>query len=104
MSNRFYARLTPLPDGSAMVSLVDEELLGKRFRDQRGVTIDVSRRFYEGELISEEGARELMREASVLILVGSRAVAIAIEMELVNPEAVLWVQGVAYAQVFKVSY
>ncbi|MCS7107195.1 MAG: DUF424 family protein [Acidilobaceae archaeon] len=102
--SKFYTRLTPLPDGSAMVSIVDEELLGRKFRDKRGVMIDVSRRFYEGELVDEEGARELMREASVLILVGTRAVQMGIEMELVNPEAVLWVEGIAYAQVFKVSY
>ncbi|MCX8195537.1 MAG: DUF424 family protein [Acidilobaceae archaeon] len=102
--SKFHARLTQLPDGSLMASIVDEELLGKVFRDERGVTIDVRRSFYEGGLLEEEEARELMREASVLILVGPRAVKIAIDMELVSPEAVLWVKGVAYAQVFKVTY
>lgn len=102
---RFHARIIELPGNQVMVTLVDEEILGVRVQDEStGIVIDVNREFYRGELVDEEQAARLLEEADSLILVGSRIVRLAVERGLVNPNAVLRVKNVEYAQVIKIQY
>ncbi len=83
-----------------IVNICDEELLGMVFKEDNKV-LDVSKDFYGGELFDENGVVTLIREASILTLVGERAVSIAIREGLIHPESVLRIRGVPYAMFFK---
>jgi len=101
----FYVRIVELPGGGLMTSIVDEEVLGVSVYDRdRGVVINVSREFYGGVLVGEGEVLRYFESSDVLILVGSRVIGMAVERGLVNPDAVLRVGGIEYAQVVKILY
>lgn len=101
----FSARITELSDGSLMATIVDEEILGVKVRDEkRGIVIDVSPAFYAGKGVSEEEALAIMREASVLILIGRRIIEIAERAGYANRAAVLRIGEIEYVQIFKMPY
>jgi len=100
----YYVRTIKI-EGGLMVSIADEEVLGKAAVDEEtGVRIIVSREFYGGDLVGEDKVEELMRRATVLVLAGKRIIRKAIEMGLVNPDSVLEIKGIQHVQVFKFSY
>ncbi|MCE4613505.1 MAG: DUF424 family protein [Desulfurococcales archaeon] len=100
----YYVRVIRI-EGGLMVSIADEEVMGKAAVDEEsGVRIIVSREFYGGDLVDDDRVEELMREASVLVLAGRRVIKKAIDMGLVNPDSVLEIKGLQHVQVFKFSY
>ena len=92
----FKVRVHDLGD-HVFVTVVDEELIGKRF-EENGVVLDVSEEFFDGERVDEEGALRRMFAATSLYVIGERAVKLAIRAELVHPDAVKRVKGVPHAQ------
>lgn len=101
----FSARTLELADGTVMATIVDEEILGTRVKDEkRGIVIDVSRSFYAGSEVSEEEALRIMREAEVIILIGKRIIALAERAGYANRAAVLKVGEIEYVQIIKISY
>ena len=70
-----------------LLAACDEDLVGKEF--------------YMGELVSEETLAERLRSVSVINLVGERAVAVAVEQGLVDPECILIIDGIKHAQAVK---
>ncbi len=105
MSNkRFYLRYINTGD-MLMAAITDEELLGKTVEDKNsGIRIDVRESFYKGELADEEDVIEAMNKADVLILTGDRCIKLAINLGLVNPEAVMRIGEISHVQVMKFSY
>ena len=83
-----------------LLAACDEDLIGKEFREGR-MRLKVSREFYMGELVSEETLVERLKSVSVINLVGERAVAVAVEQGLVDPECVLIIDGIKHAQAVK---
>ncbi|MCE4607945.1 MAG: DUF424 family protein [Caldisphaeraceae archaeon] len=99
----YYAKIINLEGGELMVSIADEDLLGKKFaRD--GVSIDVSPLFYGDKTLDDEDATKYIKLADILILTGSKIVNKAIEEGVVNPESVLEIDGVKHVQVFRFNY
>jgi len=88
--------------GHVIVTVVDEELVGKRF-EEGGIVLDVSESFFEGEKLDEELTLARMQAATSLFLIGERAVKLAIEAEMIHPEAVKRVKGVPYAQMLVIN-
>jgi len=79
------------------VTVVDEELLGKEFKEGN-IVLDIDENFFKGELLDEELALSRMEVATSLYVIGERAVKLAIEARMIHPEAVKRVKGVPYAQ------
>lgn len=82
-----------------VVAVADAELLGKRFEDG-GFQLDVSQQFYGGEMVDEESLLSFLEAAKSLNIVGERAVAFAVQLELVSLDAVISVGGVPHVQVY----
>jgi hypothetical protein len=96
-----YVRIMTSDTGSLVVAICDKELLGKVFREG-DITLDVSRAFFEGDLMDADEAVEYLHDAFTAIVVGEEAVNKAIEAGMVHPEAVLRVEGVPYAQIVRI--
>ena len=79
----------------------DEELLGKILRDGK-LVFKVGEEFYKGPKMPAEEAIELMKESSIVNMVGHHIVNKAIEKGLVHPEAVLKICGVPHAQIVRI--
>jgi hypothetical protein len=83
-----------------LVAAADEDLLGKTFKSD-GLTITVSRSFYEGECCDEEGLVNRLRMATMANLVGEKTVAIAAKHGLIDPDGILMIGGVPHAQMVR---
>jgi len=85
-----------------MLTIVDEEVLGRVERDEEsGITISLPRRFYGGKLVGDSDAIKAMASHDYIVLAGCRAVQLGIEMGIVDPRSVLEVNGLRYVQVMK---
>ena len=80
-----------------ILAVCDEELLGRTFSEGK-LQITVYESFYKGALVDSEGLERHMRSATILNLVGERAVNKAVEMGWVDPDNILRIQGIPHAQ------
>ena len=84
-----------------LLAACDEELLGKILRHGK-LVFKVKEEFYKGPKMPVECAIELIKESTIVNLVGTNIVNKAIEEGLVHPEAVLKISGVPHAQIVKI--
>lgn len=85
------------PHGMLLI-VTDQDILGKYFSDAKA-QLDLSKGFYKGSEKSKTEVREMIHTVRHLHLTGKEAVALGIEMDLVEPKHVLWVQGIPHAEV-----
>lgn len=84
-----------------LLATCDVELLGKILREGK-IVFKVGEEFYKGPKMPVEEAVELMKESTIVNMVGTNIVNKAIEKGLVHPEAVLEICGVPHAQIVKI--
>jgi len=83
-----------------LLAACDADLLGKVLREGK-IVFEVREEFYKGSKVSVEEAIGLMRQSTVVNMVGKRIVDKALERGLIHPEAVLKISGVPHAQIIK---
>ena len=83
-----------------LIGACDEELLGKRLKEGK-LRLHVKKTFYGGRLVDEKTFEAYLKEATIANLVGKRTVKCAIRLGYVNPECVLYIQGIPHAQMVK---
>ncbi len=86
-------------EGRKVVFVVDEELLGKTFREGRAV-LRVTE-FYRGEEVEEGDVEREVREADMVTAIGERSVGVVIRV-YGGREKVKRVEGVPYINVYKI--
>ena len=96
---KVYAKLSKCGD-HVLLAACDTELLGEILRDGK-IVFKVGEEFYKGPKMPVEDAVELMKESTIVNMVGPNIVNKAIEKGLVHPEAVLNICGVPHAQIVK---
>lgn len=84
-----------------LLATCDVELLGKILNDGN-VVFEVRKEFYMGPRMSLEEAIDLMRQSTMVNMVGQNIVKKAIENGLIHPEAVLEISGIPHAQIIKI--
>jgi len=84
-----------------LLATCDAELLGKILRDGK-IVFEVREEFYKGLRVSVDEAIDLMKQSTIVNMVGPHIVNKAIEEGLVHPEAVLKISGVPHAQIVKI--
>jgi len=84
-----------------LLAVCDEDLLGKTLRET-GIVFEVKEEFYKGFKTSVEEAIDLMKQSTIVNMVGCNIVKKAIEKGYVHPEAVLEICGVLHAQIVKI--
>ncbi len=100
---RFYINVMKVEDAFGekyVVAVCDAELLGKTFKEGE-VTLSVNVEFFKGFEAYEDEVMEYLKKAYTAMIVGERAVNLAIRNKLVHPEAVMKVSGVPYAQIVR---
>lgn len=84
-----------------LVAACDKEVLGKTLK-HGNATLEISRAFYEGELVSEKELEKALEEATTANLFGEKTIKCAIKCRLIDPESVIMIDCVPHAQVFRV--
>jgi len=80
-----------------VVAVCDRELLGKHFGGFR-----VSKEFYGEKLVDEEDVIKLMARATVLNVVGEKAIEVAKKAGFISNANVVKVNGIPHAQFVRV--
>jgi len=83
-----------------LVAACDAEILGKKLKEGK-IIFEVRERFYKGSRMRVEEAITLIRDATIVNIIGSNIVTNAIKAGLVHPEAILLISGVPHAQIVK---
>jgi len=85
-----------------VVAICDKDLIGKRF-EQDNLQLDVKENFYKGEEKSPEQVKAIINsmkaEDATFNIVGEKAVAIAIEEEVISPESVGKIADIPFAMI-----
>ncbi|MDH7595451.1 MAG: DUF424 domain-containing protein [Candidatus Bathyarchaeia archaeon] len=84
-----------------LLATCDAELLGKTLKEGK-IVFHVHEKFYKGPRVTLEEALELIKQSTIVNMVGHKIVQKAIENGFVHPEAVLTIEGVPHAQIVKV--
>ena len=88
-------------DGSELlVASCDDGIRGKKFTEGERV-LDVAESFYCDELLDGAEVCALMKEATILNLVGDEIVKLAISEGIILEQSVLRVKGIPHAQMVR---
>lgn len=83
--------------GEILVAVCDSEIVGKTFREG-SLKIEVKESFYGTEEFEEREVVNALRKATIVNIVGERAVALAIKIGIVDKDKVLRISGCPHAQ------
>jgi hypothetical protein len=81
-----------------ILAACDEELVGRTFREGPA-RLDVSEIFYKGESIEAPQLAERMKEVTIMNLVGSGVIDVAVAEGYASEQDVIVIDGVKHVQV-----
>jgi len=82
---------------NGLIAVCDENLIGKKF-EEGDLCLNVSNKFYKGELMDESSAEKILIEANNINFVGENAVNLGLKLGLILKEHILVIKGVKHAQ------
>lgn len=83
-----------------VVAACDTDIVGKVFEED-DLSLEVKKDFYCGDAMSLEECSAHLIEATILNVVGEKAVSKAVELGLVDPGNVLKIGGTVHAQMVR---
>jgi len=85
---------------NVLLAICDCEVLGRTLREGK-IVFHVKNEFYNGGKVSVEEAVAMIKNSTIVNMVGRNCVEKAIAKGYVHPEAVLHIEGVPHAQIMK---
>jgi uncharacterized protein len=98
----FAARTTPY-QGSIMVDICDLDLIGRKI-EQDGVVINLTREYYQQQVIEPPYAQQLLQKCEIANLVGEGIVKQALEMKLAKEVSIKRIAGVPFLMIYKFQH
>lgn len=86
---------------TVLLAICDADILGKTLREGK-IVFCVKEDFYKGARVNIEEAVSMIRNCTIVNMVGKNVVKKAIEQGYVHPEGVLNIEGVPHAQIVKI--
>ena len=96
---RFFVR-TSNYQNSIMLNICDEDLLGKVIKKDK-LQINISKSYYGQQLVEKAEAENLMKNSSILNLVGKQTIDMSIELKIGTRQGVKVIDDVPFLIVFK---
>ena len=88
---------------STMINMCDVELIGMKL-EQGDLVIDISKEYFQQEIIEEFQAEILLRLCSIANLVGERIVKLAIDLRFAKEMSIKRISGVPFLMIFKFQH
>lgn len=87
-----------------IVAACDKELLGKILDDGKAyLDLEMHRGFYEGVLCNPDDLKKELKQFSSANLVGEKAVKTALELELADENAVIYINKTPHIQLYRMG-
>ncbi len=80
----------------SVTAICDENLINKTLKDE-DIEIEITERFYKGDLKDEEETKEIIRTAPNLNMVGKNTIAVA--KKVIEIQTIKTIQGTPIAQI-----
>ena len=84
------------PHGKILV-VTDSEIIGKKF-EEGNLQLDLTQNFYKGEEVNEEEIKKIIHRFQHVHLTGKNAVALGLNLELINNKKILYVNNIPHAE------
>ncbi|MDR2699226.1 MAG: DUF424 family protein [Nitrososphaerota archaeon] len=84
-----------------ILAICDAELLGKTLQEDK-IIFKVKDEFYNGGKTTVDDAVGMIKNATIVNLVGKCCVEKAIQNGYVHPDAILSIEGIPHAQIMKI--
>ncbi|MHA1131182.1 MAG: DUF424 domain-containing protein [Candidatus Helarchaeota archaeon] len=94
-----YMRIRNMQD-ELMVSICDQECLGKTYREGK-LVLKVTPQFYGETLVSLEKAITELKKATIANLVGETIITECIKCGLIHKKGIIRIEGIPHAQIIK---
>ena len=83
-----------------MLNICDAELLGKKIVENE-LNMNISESYYGEKLVEHEEARTLLKNASIINMVGKETISLSLELGVGNENGIKKIDGVPFLIVFK---
>jgi len=86
---------------NVLLAICDAEILGKILHEGK-IVFHVKEEFYGGIRVNVEDAIAMIKNSTIVNMIGRNVVEKAIEEGYVHPEAVINIEGIPHAQIVKI--
>ncbi len=86
---------------NTMLNICDAELLGKKLV-QDELNMNISESYYGEKLVEKEEAKSLLKNSSIINMVGKETVSLSIELGIGSESGIKTISDVPFLLVFKV--
>jgi hypothetical protein len=97
---QFSVKITEYQKNS-MLNICDADLLGKSI-SQNELTVTISRSYYGDQIIDQDEARKLLRNSSIINMVGKNTISLSLELGIGSENGVKKISDVPFLIVFKI--
>ncbi len=88
-------------EGHVIVAVCDREILGKKFREGK-LVLKLDNSFYKGDEADETEVKEALSSATIANIAGEKAIACAVECGCIDPDAIIFIEGIPHAQMIRI--
>ncbi len=85
-----------------IVAICDEDLIGKEI-SEGDLNLNITERFYKGDIKSDEEITKIMKESLNLNIIGNDSIKLALDNGIIEKDSIIKIGGVPHAQVFKLG-
>ncbi len=86
---------------NSMLNICDAELLGKKII-QDGLNVHISESYYGEKLVKKEEAKSLLKNSSIINMVGKNTVSLSIELGIGSESGIKTISDIPFLIVFKI--
>lgn len=83
-----------------MLNICDATLVGRKL-SKSDLTINISKSYYAERIVDENEAEQLLRNASIINMVGKETIALSVRMGIGSTKGVKEIDGIPFLLVFK---
>lgn len=83
-----------------VVAVCDSDLLGKTLEDEN-CAIEISQKFYGGELVNEEKVTSIIQKERNLNLVGKNIINLCLELEIITKDHIFLINDIPHVQLIE---
>ena len=84
-----------------MIAVCDMNILGKKFREGK-LVLKLDSSFYKGDEADETEVKEALSSATIANIAGEKAIACAVECGCIDPDAIIFIEGIPHAQMIRI--
>ncbi len=88
-------------EGQIIVAVCDKDIIGKKFREGE-LVLKLEEAFYKGNETCNEEVKEALMEATIANLSGKKSIACAVDCGCIDPDTVVFIEGIPHAQMVRI--